>query len=304
MIRKYQDQFSKQEILAVAGISRQSYFKYLQQNTLAEEKHEQVRAVVTEARKLNKRMGARSIFYTYDVDFMGVSRFEKLVSELGIGVAKRPKKRIITTNGQHEDSDQNLISGLCLNACRQAIAGDITYYWGNGSLYYIFTLKDLYSGLTLGLTGSRSLRTEAAIQTLDQALQSKDYGTGFYGTIHHTDAGSQYKSVAYTKMLLDNGLRISIAENCLENGAAEQFNGLLKNDYLRFEQISNDKQLNTELQRIKKYLNEVRKVKQIGFRTPVEFETAMMNLPPEQRMQKRLYDFKKRQEVDRSHGPP
>lgn len=303
MLNKYHNQFSNQEILDLVGISRQGFFKDHQRQQSVQHLINQVEQAVTEARKQSKRMGARALFYTYGVNFTGVNKFEKIVSDLGLGVAKRTKKRIITTDGVHEEKDVNLINGLCLTHCRQAIAGDITYFWSRGGLFYIFTLKDLYSGLILGLTGSKSLHAENAIITLREALSNKTH-PWLKGTIHHTDAGSQYKSTAYKNLLAKKKLRMSIADNCLENGAAEQFNGLLKNDYLCFERIENVGQLNKELQHVKKFLNEVRKVKQLGFKSPVEFESAMMNLAPDQRKKKQLHDFKKGSLSSQSKASP
>lgn len=61
---------------------------------------------------------------------------------------------------------------------------------------------------------------------------SKLRGDNIFGCIHHTDGGSQYKAHIYKKMLNKLKMKQSIAENCLQNGMAEQLNGLIKNGYL------------------------------------------------------------------------
>jgi putative transposase len=261
--------------------------KALQAKTAVTALDLRVAAVVNTARQQAPRIGARPMFHTYKVDFAGINRFEQTVARLGLGVIVRRKRRIQTTDGVYEPEDVNLINGLELNRPRQVIAGDITYFTSRGRLYYIFTLKDAYSGLILGLTGSNNLRAENAIKTLKKALR---FG-GTAGAIHHSDAGSQYKSNDYKKLLQASGMIMSIADNCLENGMAEQFNGLIKNDYLMFRDIDTVRKLNRELKRLQYFLNNKRTVQGLGFLTPAAFEQFTAALPVEQRMIKKLHDF-------------
>ncbi len=285
--RKYPDRFSKAGVFRVCGLSRQGLAKALRAKTAVTALDLRVAAVVGTARREAPRMGARPMFHTYGVDFVGINRFEQTVAKLGLGVVARKKRGVRTTYGIHGPEDTNLINGLELNGPRQVIAGDITYFASKGRLYYIFTLKDAYSGLILGLTGSDNLRAENAVRALNKALRSG----GMAGAIHHSDAGSQYKSNAYKRLLLANNMAVSIADNCLENGMAEQFNGLIKNDYLMFRDIDTVRKLNSELKRLQGFLNNKRTVQGLGNLTPAAFEQYTATLPPEQRMEKKLHDF-------------
>jgi putative transposase len=287
MTQKYPDRFSKAAVLRVCGISRQGLAKALRAKTAVTALDLRVAAVVGTARREAPRMGARPMFHTYGVGFVGINRFEQAVARLGLGVAIRKKKRVRTTDGIRGPEDLNLIKGLELNGPRQVIAGDITYFASKGRPYYIFTLKDAYSGLILGLTGSDNLRAENAVRTLKKALGLG----GLAGAVHHSDAGSQYKSNAYKKLLLANNMAMSIADNCLENGMAEQFNGLIKNDYLMFRDIGNVRQLNRELKRLQCFLNNKRTVRGLGDLAPAAFERYWATLPPERRMKKKQHDF-------------
>jgi putative transposase len=295
MMHKYPDKFAKAAVLDVCGLSRQGFAKALRAKTAVTALDLRVAAVVNTARHDAPRIGARPMFHTYKVGFTGINRFEQTVAKLGLGVAIKKKRRIQTTNGIHEPGDVNLINGLELDRPRQVIAGDITYFTGRGRPYYIFTLKDAYSGLVLGLTGSNNLRAENAVKTLKKAL---GFG-GAAGAIHHSDAGSQYKSNGYKKLLRASGMAMSIADNCLENGMAEQFNGLIKNDYLVFRDIANVRELNRELKRLQYFLNNKRTVRGLGDLTPAAFERYCATLPPEHRMKKKLHDF-----TGGKHKPP
>jgi len=84
---------------------------------------------------------------------------------------------------------------------------------------------------------------------------------------------------------------MSIAENCLQNGMAEQLNGVLKNDYLINEKIKTVTQLNNALKKVKKLINEERPVAELGYKTPVAFEEWIATLAPEVRSEIILHDF-------------
>ena len=237
------------------------------------------------ARKTHKKMGARSLYHNLKITEMGVNRFEQFISDNGLSV-KRTKKRIITTHGQYEEHDKNLINGLVLNNVNQVIAGDITYFILDDKTYYIFTLKDMYSKRIVGLYGSENMLALNAIIVLKQALKLR--GKNIADCIHHSDAGKQYKSNAYKDLLNTNGLVMSIAGNCLQNGMAEQLNGVLKNDYLDRD-IKNVKILNRRLKKIMQLINYERPVAALNYMTPVEFEASL----GENNMNKKikLYDF-------------
>ena len=81
---------------------------------------------------------------------------------------------------------------------------------------------------------------------------------------------------------------MSIAENCLQNGMSEQLNGVLKNDYI-IKDIKNVADLNKQLKEIKRIINEERPVKELNYKTPVEFEKWLQTTdnPPKIK----LYDF-------------
>lgn len=53
--------------------------------------------------------------------------------------------------------------------------------------------------------------------------------------IHHSDRGVQYVSAAYTSLLLDAGIKISMTEsgNPKDNAIAERINNTIKNELLK-----------------------------------------------------------------------
>ncbi|MDD2635727.1 MAG: DDE-type integrase/transposase/recombinase [Bacteroidales bacterium] len=243
--------------------------------------------VILNERKTYKRLGGRRMFFKLNVKTVGINKFEKIMSANNLGVKIR-KRRIKTTQGVHEETDRNLINGLELNDINQVIAGDITYLILANKTFYIYTLKDMYSKRIIGLHASNNLFAISALIALIQGCKLRR--KSIYNCIHHTDAGSQYKSKIYRKKIKDNKLRQSIAENCLENGMAEQLNGMIKNDYLP-DKIKSVEELNRVLVKIKNALNNEIPIKALGYKTPVQFEDKIKNIPKDQRLVIKLHDF-------------
>ena len=263
----------------------------LYKRNLSKEKNEKLeQIIVSKAQKIretHKRMGARVMYYQLKVEDIGVNKFERILSKNGLSV-KIKRRRIITTDGYYENCDTNLINGITLTNINQVIAGDITYLILNNKNYYIFSLKDMYSKRIVGLFASDTMLAINAVKTLKQTIKTR--GVNIKNCIHHSDAGSQYKSNVYKNLLKKNYMKMSIAENCLQNGMAEQLNGVLKNDYIK-NQIKDVKSLNKQLNNIKRLINEERPVKALGYKTPIEFERWIKNNNKSPVME--LYDFTK-----------
>ena len=74
---------------------------------------------------------------------------------------------------------------------------------------------------------SNSLRTDLALDALEQALHARD---DLEGLIHHNDRGVQYISVRYTERLREAGLEASVGSvgDSYDNALAEAVNALYK----------------------------------------------------------------------------
>lgn len=283
-------QFSKEVFYAAIGVTRQFLYK----RKLKKEKIDQIVApiitLVKSKRERFKRLGSRRLFYHLNIETVGINRFEKIVSEHNLTVITR-KRRVITTQGYYEEGDINMLNGRELNDINQVIAGDITYLKTHNRTYFICTLKDMYSKRIVGLYGATNMLATSVIKALNQAVRLR--GKSIHGCIHHTDAGGQYRANIYKKLMKAYHLVKSIAENCLENGMAEQLNSAIKNDYLP-SNIRSVKELNKYLKQIKKTINEEIPVKSLGYMTPVQYEDYLKTIPLQKHKIIKLYDFSKK----------
>ena len=287
-------EFHMEDLYELLGETRQNHHQKLRR---AERKriHETALVKTVNAYRLDHpRMGSRPLYHLMvsrgEQIQMGLSQFEKFMSLSGLIVPSLKTKKPKTSDGKGKESYENLTNGLVLNGPNQLIVADITYYDIPECRSYLFALKDVYSQKILGLIPSKNMNSENAEQCLIQ-MSTQRGAEIFPGCIHHSDNGSQYNAKTYKEILSEMEIRISRAENCVQNGSIEQMNHIVKNMYLEPWCIQTFKQLKKACQRFVKLNNEQRVIKQLGNSCPDDFEKMILKLPEEQRPEKKLYDF-------------
>ncbi|MNW62032.1 Integrase core domain protein [compost metagenome] len=144
---------------------------------------------------------------------------------------------------------------------------------------------DLFSRRILSWASSTSHDTEFVEEALQLALwqrriEQKAHVRSAFGTIHHSDADSEYTSQRYTQTLAMEGLVPSIGTigDAFDNAAAEMVMGLFKN-----EAVAKDSPFRTGVLATKADVDDVvvewvhwynndRLHSTLGYRAPVEFE--------------------------------
>lgn len=276
------------------GITRQGLSKRIFYKTLEEEMMEQVRLQVKEYRRSKEiRAGSRNLYFNLGLKEkykVGITKFEQLMSSYGLAL-KPLKVNIVTTQSSCQSWNyKNLINGLEINGINQAVVGDLTYVKLGGMLYYLFGLTDIYSARSVGISVSDRMRTEDAYEALEGWISLRS-SAKLYQCVHHTDGGGQYFSKSYLKTLTNHQIRISVAGNCLQNGYAEQRNGLIKHHLIPTKETRNLSEFKNALHEIIYFYNYERKQEELGWQTPVEFEKHVNGLPNEDRPRMKLYDF-------------
>lgn len=277
------------------GISRQAFSQSLLRQQAEQGLMKEIEVEVREYR-INKecRAGSRSLYYNLNIKDkydIGVTKFEQLMSEYGLTLLPL-RVRVVTTQSDKQSWNyKNLTNGLVINGINQVVAGDLTYVFIGEYLFYVFLLTDLYSAHVVGMSVSNRMRAEDALVAL-QAWKHLRGEDNLKGCIHHTDGGSQYFSKLYLKALGQiEGCQVSVARTCLENGYAEQMNGLFKNHFLPLARTQYLEILRKEMKGIAYFYNYERKQERLGWKTPVAFEQYVGNLPLEQRPPMVLHDF-------------
>lgn len=114
----------------------------------------------------------------------------------------------------------------------QLWVSDLTYVvtW-RGHVYVAF-VTDVFSRRIVGWRASTSLRTDLALDALEQALYDREVDAPL---VHHSDRGSQYLAIRYTDRLLEAGIESSVGSrgDAYDNALAETINGLYKTEVIR-----------------------------------------------------------------------
>ena len=128
--------------------------------------------------------------------------------------------------------------------------------------------------------------------------------TDYSKLIHHSDRGSQYCSNAYTGLLKELGVQISMTEdyNPTENPIAERANGIVKTELIyRIKRFETVKQARERIGRFIDFYNEKRPHMSIGYKTPNEVHEQTGK---QKRMwKKKVYPSCKNQEKELSLQP-
>jgi transposase InsO family protein len=92
---------------------------------------------------------------------------------------------------------------------------------------YVAFATDVFSRRIVGWRVSRSLRSDLALDALEQALHAR---RDLDGLVHHSDRGVQYVSFRYTERLAEVGIEPSMGSigDSYDNALAETINGLFK----------------------------------------------------------------------------
>ena len=117
----------------------------------------------------------------------------------------------------------------------QLWVADFSYVWTLAGFVYVAFVVDVFSRRILGWRVTTTKHTGMVTDALRQALQVRRRGEHEWtaaGLIHHSDAGSQYVSVAFTAELIAAGIAGSIGTvgDALDNALCESTIGLFKTE--------------------------------------------------------------------------
>lgn len=164
---------------------------------------------------------------------IGRDKLFDLLEEHGLLLRRRKRKKVITTDSNHLFRKYpNLVRELQPVAPNQLWVSDITYIRLAEEFGYLSLITDAYSRKIVGYCLYPSLHKEGPVAALQMALAGLPDGP--HKLIHHSDRGIQYCCEAYTTMLTDRGIKISMTEkgDPYENALAERVNRTMKEEFL------------------------------------------------------------------------
>jgi transposase InsO family protein len=212
----------------------------------------------------------------------GKHRAARLMRAAGLRARSAPRYRVTTTQSAHAAPvapnvlDRQFALGHHAQP-NQAWAGDITYIPTQEGWLYLAVLLDLASRRVVGWALRTRLTQDLTLAALRMALTHRGAPRG---GLHHSDRGVQYASAAYQRMLQAAGWTASMSRvgDCWDNAVVETFFATLTKELL----VDRDFATRAEASRalfdfIELWYNRQRRHSTLGYRSPVQYETEILN---------------------------
>ncbi|HEA3221559.1 TPA: IS3 family transposase, partial [Escherichia coli] len=150
----------------------------------------------------------------------------RLMAVMGLAGVLRGKKVRTTVSRKAVSAGDRVNRQFVAERPDQLWVADFTYVSTWQGFVYVAFIIDVFAGCIVGWRVSSSMETTFVLDALEQALWARRPS----GTVHHSDKGSQYVSLAYTERLKEAKLLASTGStgDSYDNAMAESINGLYK----------------------------------------------------------------------------
>ncbi|EMG5696323.1 IS3 family transposase, partial [Escherichia coli] len=150
----------------------------------------------------------------------------RLMAVMGLAGVLRGKKVRTTVSRKAVSAGDRVNRQFVAERPDQLWVADFTYVSTWQGFVYVAFIIDVFAGCIVGWRVSSSMETTFVLDALEQALWARRPS----GTVHHSDKGSQYISLAYTERLKEAKLLASTGStgDSYDNAMAESINGLYK----------------------------------------------------------------------------
>jgi len=166
---------------------------------------------------------------------VGRDQVARLMRAEGIRGASRAKKRFTTHADPAVVRAPDLVNrDFTATRPNEKWVADFTYCSTWSGIVYVAFVVDVFSRRIVGWRAARSMTAPLVIDALNMAAWTRR-GVNIEGVICHSDAGSQYTSIAYTDRLdeIDAAPSIGTIGDSFDNALAETTIGLFKTELHR-----------------------------------------------------------------------
>jgi len=238
----YRDEFGVEPICRVLQLAPSTYWSAKRRPASARSiRDEELKVEIRRVYDENYRVyGAPKIWAQLNREGIEVARctVERLMRDLGIqGVVRGKSKRTTIPVDDPTARPADLVDRqFVASAPNRLWVADLTYVRTWSGFVYVSFITDVFSRRIVGWQASRSLRTDLALNALEQAIWERNRaGVPLDGLIHHSDRGVQYLAIRYTERLAQNGVVASVGSrgDSYDNAMAESIIGLYKTELVR-----------------------------------------------------------------------
>jgi len=180
--------------------------------------------------------GARKVWLQLKREGFAVARctVERLMRQMGLrGVVRGHRYKTTTVVDEADQRPADLVQrNFLAERPNELWVADLTYVATWVGFVYVAFVTDVFSRKIVGWRVSNSLRSDLALDALEQALHARP---DINQLVHHSDRGVQYLSIRYTERLAEAGVEPSVGSvgDSYDNALAETIIGLYKTEVIR-----------------------------------------------------------------------
>ena len=159
-----------------------------------------------------------------------------------------------------------LLKGVAINRVNQVWSADITYLPMARGFLYLVAIMDWHSRYVLAWRLSNTLEADFCVAALQEALSKGQ------PEIFNTDQGSQFTSDAFTGMLLEQGIQVSMdgKGRYTDNIFVERLWRSIKYEEVYLKAYQNGREARAGIGTYLDFYNQERPHQALGYRTPAE----------------------------------
>ncbi|QKN32683.1 IS3 family transposase [Escherichia coli] len=197
----------------------------------------------------------------------------RLMAVMGLAGVLRGKKVRTTISRKAVAAGDRVNRQFVAERPDQLWVADFTYVSTWRGFVYVAFIIDVFAGYIVGWRVSSSMETTFVLDALEQALWARRPS----GTVHHSDKGSQYVSLAYTQRLKEAGLLASTGStgDSYDNAMAESINGLYKAEVIHRKSWKNRAEVELATLTWVDWYNNRRLLERLGHTPPAEAESLL-----------------------------
>jgi len=213
--------------------------------------------------------------------FYGSRKMKKYLRTLGYKVSRKRVQRLMRLMGLESIAPRKrttirekahkiypyLLRGLEINYSNQVWCSDLTYIRLRGGFVYLTVVMDWYSRYVLSWEISVTMDDDFCVSALERVLRLNGKPD-----IFNTDQGSQYTGHAFTGVLKDHGVRISMdgKGRAMDNIMVERLWRTVKYEDIYIKDYETLEDLKKGLKNYFWFYNNERPHQSLGDRTPAE----------------------------------
>ena len=284
-IDQHKSQYGVEPMCSVLPIAPSTYYEHARRRREPDRRpsrHKRDDELQSEIRRVYEEnqlvYGAKKVWRQLRRDDVRVARctVARLMAKMGLRGAVRGRAFKVTTVANDAQPRPLDRVGRRFEAERpnQLWVADITYVATWSGFVYVAFVIDVFSRFIVGWRVSSSLRSDLALDALEQALWARQPSDGL---VHHSDRGVQYLSIRYSERLADAGIEASVGSkgDSYDNALAEAVNSLFKAEVIYRRGPWKSREV-VELATLEwvDWFNNRRLLEPLGYVPPAEFESA------------------------------